>query len=136
MLPLLRWLTIVTVLINACQGRSYSAAQPPSSNTSPPDGYYAGDTLPDPSQQGSPIPGGTLRVAVDTEPVSLNYQLDPPDYWGRKIGGMVLDSLAAPNARSWQPEPHLAERWVIDADQSTFTFYLRRGLHWDDGAPF
>jgi len=31
--------------------------------------------------------------------------------------------------------PDLAERWDISKDSQTYTFYLRKGLKWDDGQP-
>src|SRR5262249_30547978 len=32
--------------------------------------------------------------------------------------------------------PDLAERWEVSPDATQFTFYLRRGVKWHDGAPF
>jgi peptide/nickel transport system substrate-binding protein len=32
--------------------------------------------------------------------------------------------------------PHLAERWEISEDQTQYTFYLRQGIVFTDGAPF
>lgn len=40
----------------------------------------------------------------------------------------------------WSPDykilPNLAEKWDIDSDGKTFTFYLRKGVRWSDGKPF
>lgn len=33
------------------------------------------------------------------------------------------------------PQPDLAERWDVTADGLRYTFFLRDGLHWHDGAP-
>ncbi len=32
--------------------------------------------------------------------------------------------------------PHIAKGWDISEDGRTFTFYLRKGMKWSDGAPF
>lgn len=32
--------------------------------------------------------------------------------------------------------PNVAERWEVNADATEFTFYLRQGMKWSDGAPF
>lgn len=32
--------------------------------------------------------------------------------------------------------PHVASKWEQNADGSEFTFYLRKGMRWSDGAPF
>ena len=33
------------------------------------------------------------------------------------------------------PRPDLAERWEVTPDGQTYTFHLRAGVHWHDGAP-
>ncbi len=35
-----------------------------------------------------------------------------------------------------QPSPDLAEKWEVSPDGLTYTFHLRRGITWHDGAPF
>jgi len=49
--------------------------------------------------------------------------------------------LSGANLVRWSPEgdpvvPHLAKSWDISADYREFTFHLRRGMRWSDGAPF
>ncbi len=97
---------------------------------------YTGDHLPPAALQGPPTPGGTLRIAMDAEPPSLNCQLDPLDAWGQKIDLLLMDSLARPHPTTWEHEPRLAERWDISTDHLTFTFHLRRDVRWHDGKPF
>jgi ABC-type dipeptide/oligopeptide/nickel transport system permease component/ABC-type transport system substrate-binding protein len=41
----------------------------------------------------------------------------------------------------WSPTgypivPHLAKSWTVSADKTTYTFTLRKGVRWSDGAPF
>ena len=40
------------------------------------------------------------------------------------------------NANTLQVEPALAQRWEVSPDGYTWTFYLRPGVLWNDGAPF
>ena len=32
--------------------------------------------------------------------------------------------------------PHIAKSWEVSEDGTTFTFHLRKGMKWSDGAPF
>jgi len=48
--------------------------------------------------------------------------------------------LSYTNLVRWSPEgypivPHLAKSWEISPDYRTFTFQLRKGMRWSDGAP-
>ncbi|MFQ5693929.1 MAG: ABC transporter substrate-binding protein, partial [Nitrospinota bacterium] len=55
---------------------------------------------------------------------SLNY------WWYQVFSGLVrLDER-------FEPVPDLAESWTVSGDGLTFTFNLRRGVKWHDGAPF
>jgi peptide/nickel transport system substrate-binding protein len=96
---------------------------------------YAGDTLPPVQAQGEPIAGGVLRVGMDAEPPTLNFQLDPLDGWAKAIDELIYEPLARPNPKTWEHEPRLAERWEISPDQLTFTFHLKQGVRWHDGKP-
>jgi len=45
------------------------------------------------------------------------------------------------NLVSWAPDfsgvvPNIAESWEVSDDVRTYTFYLREGMRWSDGAPF
>jgi peptide/nickel transport system substrate-binding protein len=45
------------------------------------------------------------------------------------------------NLVSWAPDfsgvvPNIAERWEVSDDVREYTFYLREGMRWSDGAPF
>ncbi len=45
------------------------------------------------------------------------------------------------NLVTWAPDfsgvvPNIAESWEISDDVRTYTFNLRQGMHWSDGAPF
>src|SRR5207245_2927475 len=49
-------------------------------------------------------------------------------------GYMIYDTLLAMNAQQ-EPQPQMAEKWEVSADKLTYTFTLRDGLKWHDGAP-
>lgn len=117
-------------------GACRRAPEPPPARRVAPAPAFQGDTLPAPDLQGRAEAGGVLRIAMETEPPSLNYQLDPMDAWARKIDDLVLDTLARPNPATFVHEPRLAERWDVSPDGLTLTFHLRRGVRWHDGKPF
>ena len=50
-------------------------------------------------------------------------------------------TLAGESLVRWDPQwtriiPNLAQSWSVNADATEYTFRLRRGVHWSDGAPF
>ncbi len=96
-------------------------------------------TLPPSIQAGSPHPGGTLVVRLDQEPPSLDPMTDSALAISWILERKVLESMAELDA-SRQPDyplkPALATDWTVSADQRTFTFHIRRGVIWHDGAPF
>jgi peptide/nickel transport system substrate-binding protein len=78
--------------------------------------------------------GGTLRVAIGTDPNSL----DPLFSLATVINGMmqqVLETLVAIDEQG-HLQPLLAESWNISPDSLTYTFVLRKGVTFHDGTPF
>jgi peptide/nickel transport system substrate-binding protein len=55
-------------------------------------------------------------------------------YISRNHGYMIYDTLLAMNAQQ-EPQPQMVEKWEVSADKLTYTFTLRDGLKWHDGAP-
>jgi peptide/nickel transport system substrate-binding protein len=55
-------------------------------------------------------------------------------YITRNHGYMVYDTLIALDAKL-EPQPQMLEGWKISSDGLTYTFTLRDGLRWHDGAP-
>lgn len=79
--------------------------------------------------------GGTLNLIVQPEPISLNpgiNRLGPATFVGNKI----YDSLLGYSPKDIAPVPRLAESWTVSPDGKTYTFKLRPGVTWHDGAPF
>src|SRR5437588_8375845 len=55
-------------------------------------------------------------------------------YISRNHGYMIYDTLLGMDAQQ-QPQPQMVEKWDVSADKLTYTFTLRDGLKWHDGAP-
>ena len=82
---------------------------------------------------GTPVSGGSIVYATDREPTCLdphNFGDMPQTYVARQY----LDSLV-----SEQPDgtvvPWLADSWEISPDGLTYTFKIKQGVKFHDGAP-
>jgi oligopeptide transport system substrate-binding protein len=51
------------------------------------------------------------------------------------IVSALFEGLVGEDPVDLHPVPAVAERWDISADQLTYTFHLRAGVHWSDGTP-
>jgi len=83
---------------------------------------------------------GTRQAAAETVLRVVMHSdlkiLDPiwtTAYISRNHGYMIYDTLLAMNAQQ-EPQPQMAEKWEVSADKLTYTFTLRDGLKWHDGA--
>ncbi|HMJ64154.1 MAG TPA: ABC transporter substrate-binding protein, partial [Candidatus Binatia bacterium] len=80
-------------------------------------------------------PGGRLKLANFADPKTFNpitaNETSSLDliYW-------LFDGLTKKNQITGEMEPGLAERWTVEPDKKTWTFYLRKGVRWSDGQPF
>ncbi len=80
---------------------------------------------------GTPVSGGTLRVALTASAPSL----DPHSGTHlaiREIGMHIFENLLTFDSR-FQVVPQLAERWETSADGKVYTFYLRKGVKFHNG---
>jgi peptide/nickel transport system substrate-binding protein len=80
-----------------------------------------------------PVSGGTLRVAVQGDPAELDPHLTVLNAAGVVID-LVYDGLLKEDD-ALVPQPNLAESWEISDDGLTYTFHLRQGVTFHDGAP-
>ncbi|MDX6299200.1 MAG: peptide/nickel transport system substrate-binding protein [Nocardioidaceae bacterium] len=77
--------------------------------------------------------GGILNAAIGGEP----DQLDPHKtsaYYSFEVLENVYDTLVEPDA-NLQMQPSLATSWKTSANQLTWTFTMRPGVKFSDGAP-
>lgn len=84
--------------------------------------------------QAAPAPK-TLVVGLVAEPTSM----DPgqlTDINSMRVLSSVYDTLVRFKAESFTLEPGLATSWTISPDGLQYTFKLRRGVFFHDGAPF
>ena len=87
---------------------------------------FGGDSAPD------------RRALIDSrdnyDPRSLDPALSTDVPTGRAVG-YVFDGLTRFTPAA-QVEPGLAERWDVSTDGRTYTFHLRRNVHFHDGSVF
>jgi peptide/nickel transport system substrate-binding protein len=80
---------------------------------------------------GTPVPGGTLRVALTAGAPSL----DPHSGTFlaiREIGMHIFENLLTFDSK-FQVVPQLAEKWEVSKDGLTYTFTLRKGVKFHNG---
>ena len=76
---------------------------------------------------------GTLRINLATEPPTLDWNLATDGVSIIAIQQLMRGlTQLGPDLR---PEPDLAASWDVSADGRTYTFHLRPGVVWSDGAP-
>jgi peptide/nickel transport system substrate-binding protein len=95
--------------------------------------------LPDRKQSGQPHPGGEVSIQIVADPPSLNPIIDS-DHIGSQLTIDHVNETLIKIDRYDDPQyrfvPALAESWAVSDDQRTYTFRLRHGVQWHDGALF
>jgi peptide/nickel transport system substrate-binding protein len=81
----------------------------------------------------SPVHGGTLNVALDGDPLCVDPQ-QAGNNTALNIGRQLVDSLTDQDPQTGVIVPWLATRWDVGADFRRFTFHLRDGVTFADGA--
>jgi peptide/nickel transport system substrate-binding protein len=113
--------TILTLAVAACN------------RTPAPDEVQAQQTTI--TNLGAPVRGDWV---VQEEPADLDV-LNPiisTDAITQIINGEIFEGLLQFNNYTLKLEPSLAVSWDVSPDQLTYTFHLRHGVTWQDGAPF
>jgi peptide/nickel transport system substrate-binding protein len=124
------WVALIALLFSSLRGEGAPASGDPD---------WDEGRVPASVQQGTPRKGGTLVVRIDQEPPSLDKLTDSSLAIDWLLERKVTESMAEPDAGKhpdYPLKPALATDWTISNDQLTFTFHLRRGVTWHDGAPF
>ena len=78
--------------------------------------------------------GGMFLQAQVSDPRTFNPVLVQETTSGGPIGN-IFDGLVEENGVTTEVEPALAESWTTSKDGRIWTFKLRQGLQWSDGAP-
>ena len=87
---------------------------------------------PDPGSGEGPVAGGTLRVGLLVDPVSIDPRFVVDDE-----GELIVDALFDPLVRideAGEVVPAAARRWEVDEEGRRFTFHLRDAA-FHDGSP-
>jgi peptide/nickel transport system substrate-binding protein len=116
----------VSTIIAACGGGTTSAA-PSASGAAPTDG--AATTAPT-----SGPAGGVMRVAIQ-RPVSVD-PVAMQDLGGYGMVAQSFEFLCTLNEAGDDIAPGLAETWAPNDDGTVWTFNLRPGVTWQNGAEF
>ncbi|HEX3512565.1 MAG TPA: ABC transporter substrate-binding protein, partial [Trebonia sp.] len=125
-------LLLVTTLLAACGGASTSNASSSSAvalnaeNTAAP-----GQEL---NVAGDPENGGTLHIAMSADPLCLDPHQISSDV-EQLLGNIQFDNLTF-LGKNGLPQPWLATSWKITNGGKTYTFQLKQGVTFSDGAPF
>jgi peptide/nickel transport system substrate-binding protein len=83
---------------------------------------------------GTPVNGGTLNLSMSADPLCLDPHAISSDV--EQIFGRILTDNLIYLDKDGNPAPWLAEKWEISPDQKTYTFHLRSGVTFSDGAIF
>jgi peptide/nickel transport system substrate-binding protein len=75
----------------------------------------------------------TLRVVMHSD-LKIVDPIWTTAYISRNHGYMIYDTLLAMNEKQ-APTPQMLETWTVSEDKLVYTFTLRDGLKWHDGAP-
>jgi peptide/nickel transport system substrate-binding protein len=83
----------------------------------------------------TPVDGDWLIAHLSAEPATLN-PITATDAYASNINNYIYETLLKRDERTAQLVPQLAESWEVAEDHLTYTFYLKKGIHWQDGTPF
>ncbi|HVW45036.1 MAG TPA: ABC transporter substrate-binding protein [Amycolatopsis sp.] len=83
---------------------------------------------------GPPHPGGTLTIAVGSNPDCVDPQQAATNA-SLNVGRQLVDSLTDQDPATGEIKPWLAQSWESNADSTSFTFHLRQGATFSDGTP-
>ena len=83
-----------------------------------------------------PFEGGWLIYHIGAEPATLNPITATDVYESMINSGNIYETLVKRDNATLDIVPLLAESWKISDDKLTYTFYIRKGIKWQDGVPF
>lgn len=83
---------------------------------------------------GGSVEPGTLRATVLSDPKSFNV-LTAREVSTSDILGLVYEGLVQTDPVTYEVIPDLADTWTVSGDGRTWTFTLRKDVHFADGHP-
>lgn len=86
---------------------------------------------PDNTQKEEVQQGGEVRVALSSQPNTLDTHMDSNIYT-RDVGRLIFETLVTPDEK-YQPQPMLAESVDVSDDSKVYTFHLRKGVLFHNG---
>jgi ABC-type transport system substrate-binding protein len=130
--PTPRWVAVLTAL--AVLALVTAACSSGDSSTSSGGGTDAGASE-EIGDEGEPVDGGTLVIAVDSESSGWNPAIDRWAPSGALIGSAILEPLAVLDADG-AAQPWLATAWTPNETFDVWTIDLRPAVVFHDGTPF
>lgn len=124
--PRLALLFVIALMLAACGSQT---ADPPSNS--------ARESAPEestPPASEPPATGGTLVVAISSDPGHLNPAITTSGAT-HTASELLYNGLVGLDD-DLNPIPELAEDWAVSDDGTTYTFTLRDDVTWHDGEPF
>jgi peptide/nickel transport system substrate-binding protein len=79
-------------------------------------------------------PGGEIVLSTFSDPKSFN-PITSTETSTSEFTALMYEGLLTRNGVTLEMEPNIAERWETSADGLTWTFFIRPGVQWSDGAP-
>jgi peptide/nickel transport system substrate-binding protein len=98
------------------------------------DGGGAPSAQSGPTTTAAPTRGGTLVVAIGSDPGSLNPAVTS-NGGVHTASEMMFNGLVGWGADG-KLVPELAESWTVEGSGTSYRFNLRQGVQWHDGRPF
>jgi peptide/nickel transport system substrate-binding protein len=86
------------------------------------------------ASRGGTVDGGTLSVAIDSDPGQLNPAITTSG--GTHTASELLFNGLVELTPQLEPTPELADSWEVLEDGALYRFDLRDGVTWHDGKPF
>lgn len=123
-------LAIVSMVISGCGsiGGASSSAAPTGTSTAASDTKSQGNN----KESTARVEGGTVRVAMATEPDNLDPYMSAATDTGSMMDN-VFDGLFEAGENS-ELVPAIAESYKVSEDGLTYTFVIRKGIKFHDGS--
>ncbi len=81
---------------------------------------------------GKPVNGDWLIRSLSAEPATLN-PITATDVYESIINSFIYETLLERDKNTFDMKALLAEKWRVSSDKLKFTFYLKKGIKWQDG---